>query len=252
MKRTRKEHIVPRLLLSQFVGLDGKLWVYAKGQPVRPSIPENECAERDFYEYELHGKKTANRYERWLSEIESSAAPVLESIIQCRRIDNRDAEIWGVFVASLFGRTRKVRAQISEAMTSRLRQEIDDPDFIRKLQYSLLQRGELHFADDLRRRFTERRVAMDASPSFYHVSGLRNRVRILLPSLLTRAWHTIEAPADSYFLISDCPVLTFGVRGPGGGFRQCRYRAYVAPQPEAYLLRITETPQQLEESRRPY
>jgi hypothetical protein len=218
MKRTRKEHIVPRLLLSQFVGLDGKLWVYAKGRPIRPSIPENECVQRDFFEYELRGKKTANQYENWLSEIESAATPVLESIIQRRQINNRDAEIWGIFVASLFGRTRKVREQISEAMTSRLRQKIDDPDFIRELQHSLLQHGELHFADDLRRRFTERRVAMDASPSFYHVSGLPNRVRVLLPSLLSRDWHTIEAPADSYFLISDCPVLTLGARGPGAGF----------------------------------
>jgi hypothetical protein len=124
----------------------------------------------------------------------------------------------GPFVASLFDRTRKVRAHISEAMSNALRQKIDDPDFIRELQHSLLEYGELHFADDLRRRFTERREAMDASPSFYHVSGLPNRLQVLVPSLRTRDWHTLEAPAGSYFLISDCPVLTLGARGPGAGF----------------------------------
>jgi hypothetical protein len=63
---------------------------------------------------------------------------------------------------------------------------------------------------------------MDASPSFYHVSALPNRVRIIVESLLTRAWHTIEAPPDDYFLISDCPVVTYEVRDgqpfPGAGF----------------------------------
>lgn len=59
---TRKEHIVPRMVLSQFVA-DKKLWVYEKGKAPRPSNPENECAEHDFYEYEFRGKKTDNQYE---------------------------------------------------------------------------------------------------------------------------------------------------------------------------------------------
>jgi hypothetical protein len=45
---------------------------------------------------------------------------------------------------------------------------------------------------------------------------------IIAQSLLTRAWHTIEAPPDHCFAISDCPVVTDEVRGgqpyPGAGF----------------------------------
>ncbi len=222
MRQTRREHIIPRMLLSRFVGSDGRLWVYSKDRPVRQSKPENECVERDFFEFEVRGKKTENRYEQWLSHIEGDAASVLESIVQRRQISNRDAEIWGTFVASLFGRTRKVRSQISDAMVRGIRKETDDPNFIRDMQYWLLQRGELHVAEDVKRMVTETRAAMEESPSFYHVSALPNRVRILLPSLLSRHWHTIEAPADNRFLISDCPVLTIEVRDgqafPGAGF----------------------------------
>ena len=193
-KLTHKEHIVPRMLLSEFAAPDGVLWVYAKDRPPRPSKPENECVERDFFEFELRGKKTNNSYENWLSHIEGNAANLLSSIKQRRQISNEDAVLWSQFVASLFGRTRKVRSQISEGMTQRFREQTENPDFIRDLQYSLLQQGELHFADDLKRAITEIRTAMNASPSFYHVSALPNRVRIIVESLLTRAWHTIEAP----------------------------------------------------------
>jgi hypothetical protein len=222
VKLTRKEHIVPRMLLSEFGAPDGVLWVYAKGRPPRPSRPENECVERDFFEFELRGKKTNNSYENWLSQIEGNAANLLNTIRERRQIGNEDAVIWAQFVASLFGRTRKVRAQISEGMTERFREQTENPDFIRDLQYSLLQKGELHYADDLKRAITEIRTAMDASPSFYHVSALPNRVGIIIESLLTRAWHTIEAPPGTSFLVSDCPVVTYEVRGgqpfPGAGF----------------------------------
>jgi hypothetical protein len=222
MKLTRKEHIVPQMLLSQFTAADGKLWVYAKGKPPRSSKPENECVERDFFEFELRGKKTNNQYEHWLSGIESDATLMLESIEQRRQINRKDAETWARFVASLFGRTRKVRAQISQAMTRKFRQQTGNPDYVGDLQLALLKQGELHHAEDLRRAVTEIRTTMDASPSFYHVSALPNRVRIIVESLLTRAWHTIEAPPEHYFLISDCPVVTYEVRNgqtfPGVGF----------------------------------
>lgn len=210
------------MLLNQFTAPDGALWVYAKGKPPRRSRAENECVERDFFEFELRGKKTNNSYEKWLSRIETDAASCFEAIVQSKTLGQREAQIWATFVASLFGRTRKVRAQISDSMTEKFGRQVDNPDHIRDLQCSLLKRGEFHYAEDLKRAVTEIRAAMDASPSFYHVSALPNRVRIIVESLLTRHWHTIETPANCYFLISDCPVITYEVRNgqlcPGVGF----------------------------------
>ena len=222
MKLTRKEHIVPQMLLKQFAAPDGMLCVYAKGKKSRRSKPESECAERDFFEFELRGEKTNNRYENWLSRIETDATPMLDVIMQRRILSDRDAQIWATFVGSLFGRTRKVRDQNSKSMTQKFREQVENPNFIQDLQLSLLKQGEFHYAEDLKRAVTEIRTAMDASPSFYHVSALPNRVRIIVESLLTRAWHTIEAPEDHCFLISDCPVVTYEVRDgqpyPGAGF----------------------------------
>lgn len=51
-RTSRREHIVPRLLLANFADSNGVLWVYAKDKQVRQSIPDRECWERDFYEYD--------------------------------------------------------------------------------------------------------------------------------------------------------------------------------------------------------
>ncbi len=114
MVRTRKQHIIPRMLLSRFAVPGGFLWVYAKSKAPRRSKPENECCERDFFEYELRGQKTDNSYEKWLGEIETAAAPLLDAICQRREISKQEASIWATFVGALFGRTRKVRLQISD------------------------------------------------------------------------------------------------------------------------------------------
>jgi hypothetical protein len=198
------------------------LWVYEKSKPPRRGRPEKECLERDFFEFEVRGKNTNNSYEIWLSHIEANAAALLPAIKERRSLGDADARIWAHFVASLFGRSRKVRAFVSEGMTRRLREQTESPDFMRDLQHSLLQRGELHFAQDIKQKIDEIRTSMDASPSFYHISGLPNRTQIIVESLLTRAWHTIEAPQGTSFLVSDCPVVTCEVRNdqtyPGAGF----------------------------------
>jgi hypothetical protein len=221
-KLTRREHIIPRMLLSEFAGTDGSLWVYAKGATPRRGRPENECVEKDFFEFELRGKKTNNSYENWLSQIEGQGASLLNSIRNRSQFDDQSAFKWSEFVASLFGRTRKVRAQISEGMKERFRDQTENPEFIRDLQYSLLRKGELHYADDLKAAVTGFCTAMDSSPSFYHVSALPNRTRIIVESLMQRAWHTIEAAPGTSFLCSDCPVVTYevvnGQPHPGSGF----------------------------------
>ena len=80
MKLTKKEHIIPRMLLSQFVAADGKLRVYEKNKLLRVSRPENECVESNYFEFEFRGKKTNNKYENWMSQVEGNAAAILERI----------------------------------------------------------------------------------------------------------------------------------------------------------------------------
>jgi hypothetical protein len=211
MKLTKKSHIVPTMLLSQFVAADRKLRVYEKNKQLRKSRPENECTERYFYEFEFRGKKTNNRYENWLSQVEENAAAILRGIMQRPILTRQQAEIWATFIAALFGRTRKVKTQISNAM-SQMGLQQDNPDYVRDLQLALLKHGELHYAEDIQRAVTEIHAAMNACPPYFFVSALPNRVRIIAPDILARDWHTIAAPEGHTFLISDCPVVTYKVQ----------------------------------------
>lgn len=193
----------------------------SEGQSATVNKPENECVESKYFEFEFRGNKTNNRYENWLSQVEGNATAVLEGIMQRRILSRREAEMWATFVAALFGRTRKVKTQVSNAM-SQMGQKLDNPDYVRDLQVALLKHGELHYAKDIQRAVAEIHAAMNADPAYFFVSALPNRVRIIAPDILARDWHTIAAPEGHSFLISDCPVVTYKVQGgrifPGVGF----------------------------------
>ena len=205
---TRKEHIVPRGLLSNFVDSSGRLWVYERDRPVRESRPDKECAQRDFYEYEWQGRRTQNRYEKWLGQIESDALPLIAQLIERRPLTRQQSIIFSAFVATLFMRTRKVRSQISNAMVEKFGQQSRDPGFIRDLQYQLFREGELRYAEDLQKRIDELREGMETSPSFYHVVGLPRQAVVLGKAIIGKSWETIAAPAGASFVVSDCPVST--------------------------------------------
>jgi hypothetical protein len=161
-------------------------------------------------------------YENWLARVESDASGVLQLIVQGQQLSQQDHVTWSAFVASLFVRTRKYRKQFSDAMVRKFKGQTQDPDFIRTMQHEMLQQGELHYADDLRKDVEKLRAAMDASPSFYHVSGLQRHTEILADALMGKKWYTVGAPAGKHFLISDCPVVTAELQGsqglPGAGF----------------------------------
>ena len=231
---------MPRSLLAHFEDGKGVLWAYEKGKAVRPSTAINECRERDFYEYKLNGRATENLYEGWLGQIETFGNIVHQMVVNRQELIRRDAETWATFVAALFVRTRKARKQISDTIVQRFKKQVDDPAFIRDMQYQLLQKGELIPAEELRKQIDSIRAAMDASPSFYHLSGLPRNTRSLAEALLTKDWHTIETPADKSFLISDCPVMTVAINGrqisPGAGFANANVAALLPMTPQAMFV----------------
>jgi hypothetical protein len=205
---TRQEHIVPESYLKNFCDDKDRLYVYEQNKEIRPSRPRNECRERDFYEYELAGRKTENACEDWLARIEDDARKVLPLISESQQLNKEQATTWACFVASLFARTRKVRAQFSSLMVQRFRAQTQDPEFIRNLQYELLQAGELRYADDLQREIDHLREAMEADDSFYHVTGLPRKTKVLAEAVLYKNWYTLCAPPGEFFITSDCPVVT--------------------------------------------
>ncbi len=218
----RDQHIVPQLHLKKFADTDGWLWRYKQNKPVKRSRPKGECWARDFYEYDVNGKRTENRYERWLSRIENDATPILEALVNRQELTHREMIAWASYVASLFLRTQKVRSQFSARMVQKFKEQTQSPEFTRDLQYDLLKEGELMFDQDLRKQIEHLRSNMESSPSFYHLSALPRHTASLATALVGKTWHVLEAPPGKFFVISDCPVTTveiaLGRANPGPGF----------------------------------
>lgn len=233
------QHTVPQWHLRNFVNVDGMLRCYRQNRRVRKSWPKGTCWEHDFYEYELNGKKTYNKYEIWLGCIENDAAETLQALLNHRPLEQREAAIWATHVAALFVRTEKYRAHISAAMIQKFGQQSQNPDFIRDLQYELLKEGKLVFAADLKKNIEQFRVSMDDSPSYYHLSGLERNVVSLGNAIIRKTWHVIQAPPGKFFLTSDCPVTTVelvdGTVRPGPGFGK-EHAAIILPITPEHLF----------------
>ena len=130
--------------------------------------------------------------------------------------------MWASYVASLFLRTQKVRAQISAAMVEKFRDQSRRPSFLRDLQYELLKEGRLVYEKDLRRETEQLRASMESSPSFYHLSGLPQHTVSLAGVLAAKTWRVLQAAPSKFFVLSDCPVSTIEITPtqafPGPGF----------------------------------
>ena len=213
---------MPQWHLKRFVGPDGSLWRYMQNKPPRPRRPKGECWERNFYEFDVNGERTRNRYEKWLSRIENDAASLVDKLVGRQQLSHRESSAWAAYVATLFLRTQKVRAQFSARMVQEFKQQCQRPEFVRDLQYDLLRVGELVYADDLRRQIEQLRTNMESSPSYYHLLALHHHTRPLSAVLLTKRWEVVDAPPGKFFVISDCPVTTVeiapGQARPGPGF----------------------------------
>jgi len=233
------QHIVPQWHLRNFADDEGRLWCYRQNMPPRRVAPKGTCWGFDFYEYEFNGKKTNNRYENWLGRIENDAAVRLQPLVSRSPFGQWDATVWASYVASLFVRTEKYRAHISAAMVQRFMQQTQSPDFIRDMQHDLLKKGQLVFAEDLRKEIERLRIDMETSTSFYHLSGLERNTASLGDAILRKTWHVIQAPPGKFFVTSDCPVTTVelvdGQVRPGAGFGK-EHTAIVLPVTPEYLF----------------
>jgi len=235
----RDQHTVPQWHLRNFADGNGEIWRYRQGMPVKRTRPKGECWETDFYEYELDGKKTNNKHEHWLGRIENDAAVKLRILLKHNQLGQCDAPAWASFVASLFIRTAKYRAQQSAAMVKRFQEQANNPDYVRNLQYELLKKGEIVSSEDLEKDVERLRRSMENSPSFYHVVGLERHTASLANALMRKSWHIVEAPSEKFFITSDSPVTTVEiVRGqgnPGAGFAK-EHTAIMLPVTPKHLF----------------
>jgi len=111
---THRQHTVAQWHLRGFTNAEGKFFRYLQGKPVKWSCPKAECHESDFYEYDFHGRKSDNKFEHLLGQIENNAASRLPDLLNKVPLSQQGCKDWALYVASLFVRSRKYRAQIGK------------------------------------------------------------------------------------------------------------------------------------------
>ena len=115
--QSRKLHIIPRFYFEDFTNRKGPFFVFEKGRDVRNSGPGRECAERDFFEFEIGEMATRFRVDKHLERFETKASPIHQKLLRDVRLDANEQTVWALFVASLFLRSRRIRSELSVNVT---------------------------------------------------------------------------------------------------------------------------------------
>jgi len=215
-KRTvRKSHIIPRFYLAKFTNPDGKLWVYAKDQNARVSVPEREAVERDFYECSSANNNKQNNVEEWLSLVEDSASNIFAKVADDCALQGKERAAWAIFVSMLFLRTRKVRQQMTEKALKVMSNKLRAPEHLRDLQHDLLQKGRFIFMESLQQSAEKVIAQIESDPAFLQAKSLETTGLRLAKSMAKKCWHILHAPEGAFFVTSDCPVMTAKVDAQG-------------------------------------
>jgi hypothetical protein len=237
---TRNQHTVPQWHLREFTNINGELFCYKQNKPVKKSRPKGECFEPNFYEFEFIGKKSDNKFEDLLGRIENDAAPRLRTLLSGNPLDRQGSKEWALYVASLFVRSPKYRAQISDQMIQKLRTQTEEPDYISRSQRELLDEGKIVALEVIQRKTEQFVRSLESSPAFYHMFGLERHTVSIASRLLNKTWRIVQAPPEKFFLMSDCPVSTAEVFGgavnPGVGFAKEHALVFMPVTPQHVFI----------------
>ncbi len=208
---TKQAHLVPRFYLNHFADRRKFVWVYQRGNEARRASTKSLLTETDFFEYNVAGETTHNKYERWLAQIEDRAAKMYWKVLASSTLGQSEAEQWSIFVATLFLRTRKWRRQ----MVMRHLAQDSETSYVADMQNELFKIGHLVSRPEIATKLEAVRSEMSKQPAFLHVRYMSESVRKIASVLLEKSWHTISSPANGQFVTSDAPVTTIRLDDSG-------------------------------------
>jgi Protein of unknown function (DUF4238) len=241
----RRQHIVPEMHLGRFANPARQVCVYQKGKPPRWSAVSKIAVERDYHEFSVGNTKSGYSIEDTLSNLEGRAASVRERVLNNLPASHDEIATWGLFVAALFLRSRKVRAQMSSRIAVELAGELRGVGELRQIQYELLKRGSLIPLAEVERQVASQLDKMLSSPAFLHLCRFHTAVPNLAHLICQKAWHILEAGEDSWFVTSDCPVFTAAIRERrlfcGTGFGLADTTVFLAIDPQHLFIAAPPT-----------
>jgi hypothetical protein len=209
-------HYVPQLLLRGFATTESEhLFAFDKstGAIFRSSIRNLAC-ERGFYQ--LQDRVDPNRVDRWLTELEDTAGPIIRSL--CARktlspLQPKERECLATFIAVQHIRTRQhreVAADINKQMANALRGMGTEPNSVKNF-----------------REFTESEMREST------IHDVHDLAVILAPHILNKKWLLLSAAPGTEFWIGDHPVVLANTLNPGDGLISTL--GFAVPGIEIYL-----------------
>jgi hypothetical protein len=237
----RKQHVISRFYLEAFASEEGSLFVYEVGKPVRRSVPLREATEKDFFEYEIPGDKSAYRIEGMLGKLEALAGPVRAKLARGESSLTKDERLaWAFFVASTFLRSRRVRNELSTKIPRSISADWLGSEHVRETQYEIFMKyGRLIPADEIARA-AHNALDEHSIPALRHTHAIRGSTRNLAFVLAQKHWQVVEACEECFFVTCDAPVVSFQLRGnelyDGYGWRLPNVHVALPLSPQVIFL----------------
>lgn len=106
MSRTKQQHYLPRFHLDYFKDADGKVWTFdTVGGDVWAASPANTARQGNFYSPKDESGEYIDGIEDWLTNIESTAAPLYAQVIEGKVLRDQERADFSAFLASLYARS---------------------------------------------------------------------------------------------------------------------------------------------------
>lgn len=112
---TRRQHVVPKMLLEGFANTAGHVHVWPRGQKRYTTSLTNAMVVTDFYSHTEDDGERSAMVEDWLGEdVEGPAAPVLRDLRAGSTPSADDAEVLAKFAAATLMRSEAMRTTAAE------------------------------------------------------------------------------------------------------------------------------------------
>jgi hypothetical protein len=203
----KRHHFLPEFYLRGFAR-EGYLWLYDREKrEYRRQAPRNTAVVSQFYTTALEGGETDTLVEEMLSQNESKAKPIIDSLIAGESLAHPQRADLSYFLAFLFARTPKFEREIIQIADSMHKQ-------VAKEGIPTVEAAE----KILLKSNPTPSITVQSFYDFVHkeqfsITGHRNLTLELMISQARKAakelvfmnWEVVHAPAKRSFITSDSP-----------------------------------------------
>ena len=258
MEKPRRHHYCPAAYLANFAlpnKRDGKILVTSKDSGLdRPSTPNNEAHQRDFYRIETQDEKIDPfGLEKEFSTIESPALAGIRKAINSNKLPSDEDMSWIInfigllavrvpsrrnrwagFMESIYKKVLRMQTSSEERYISTLKniEKSENINHINMPSYSEIKK----IAED-----DELKITLHQNE---HIISMLHMADTVISLLFNRNWSLVIADSEMDFITSDNPVVLRWIKQPkkwiSPGFRLKNTEVSITLSPKHALVGVYE------------